>query len=85
MGLLDSLSESGHFLFCIDDEGRRTDKTALKSSSDDDTDGIIGKGDGYLHPYVPLMTNCIEYLHSSNSPINHDQLMKNNKSLTSSP
>jgi hypothetical protein len=31
------------------------------------------------------MTNCIEYLHSSNSPINHDQLMKNNKSLTSSP
>jgi hypothetical protein len=56
-----------------------------ESSSDDDTDGIIGKGDGYLHPYVPLMTNCIEYLHSSNSPINHDQLMKNNKSLTSSP
>jgi hypothetical protein len=54
-------------------------------SSNDDTDGIIGKGDGYLHPYVPLMTNCIEYLHSSNSPINHDQLMKNNKCLTSSP
>ena len=56
-----------------------------ESSSDDDSDGIIGKGDGYLHPYVPLMTNCIEYLHSYNSPINHDQLMKNNKSLTSSP
>ena len=30
MGLSDSLSESDHFLFCIDDEGRRTDKTALK-------------------------------------------------------
>jgi len=40
MGLSDSLSESDHFLFCIDDEGRRTlfciddegrrtDKTAL--------------------------------------------------------
>jgi hypothetical protein len=41
--------------------------------------------DGYLHPYVPLMTNCMEYLHSYSSPINHNQLMKNNKSLTSSP
>jgi hypothetical protein len=30
MGLSDSLSESDHFLFGIDDEGRRTDKTALK-------------------------------------------------------
>jgi hypothetical protein len=41
--------------------------------------------DGYLHPYVPLMTNCMEYLHSYSSPINHDQLKKNNKYLTSSP
>jgi hypothetical protein len=24
------------------------------SDHDDDTDGIIDKGDGYLHPYVPL-------------------------------
>jgi hypothetical protein len=30
MGLSDSLSESDHFLLGIDDEGRRTDKTALK-------------------------------------------------------
>jgi hypothetical protein len=27
----------------------------------------------------------MEYLHSYSSPINHNQLMKNNKSLTSSP
>jgi hypothetical protein len=54
------------------------------SDHDDDTDGIIDNGDGYLHPYVPLMTNCMEYLHSYSSPINHNQLMKNNKSLTRS-
>jgi len=52
--------------------------------STDNEDDVMCE-DGYLHPYVPLMINCMEYLHSYSSPINHDQLMKNNKSLTSSP
>jgi hypothetical protein len=32
------------------------------SDHDDDTDGIIDKGDGYLHPYVPLDSNDMESL-----------------------
>jgi hypothetical protein len=38
------------------------------SESDGDTDAMCGNGDGYPHPYVPLMTNCMEYLHSYTSP-----------------
>jgi hypothetical protein len=29
------------------------------SESDGDTDAMCGNGDGYLHLYVPLMTNCL--------------------------
>ena len=63
------------------------------SESDGDTDAMGGNEDGYLHPYVPLMTNCMEYLHSYTSPvinsslvinssaiINEDQLMKTKSS-----
>jgi hypothetical protein len=39
------------------------------SESDGDTDAMCGNGDGYPHPYVPLMTNCMEYLHSYSTPI----------------
>jgi hypothetical protein len=31
--------------------------------STDNEDEVMCE-DGYLHPYVPLMTNCMEYLHS---------------------
>ena len=49
--------------------------------SDGDTDAMDGNEDGYLHPYVPLMTNCMEYLHSYSTPIiNEDQLMKTKSS-----
>ena len=63
------------------------------SESDGDTDVMCGNGDEYLHPYVPLMTNCMEYLYSYTSPvinsslvinssaiINEDQLMKTKSS-----
>ena len=51
------------------------------SESDGDTDAMCGNEDGYLHPYVPLMTNCMEYLHSYSTPnINENQLMKTKSS-----
>jgi hypothetical protein len=51
------------------------------SESDGDTDVMCGNEDGYLHPYVPLMTNCKEYLHSYSTPnINENQLMKTKSS-----
>jgi hypothetical protein len=39
------------------------------SDHDDDTDGIIDKGDGYLHPYVPLDSNDMESLKNDYTPI----------------
>ena len=39
------------------------------SDHDDDTDGIIDKGDGYLHPYVPLDSNDMESLKNNYTPI----------------
>jgi hypothetical protein len=48
------------------------------SDHDDDTDGIIDKGDGYLHPYAPLDSNDMESLKNNYTPI------KNYKDNTSS-
>jgi hypothetical protein len=39
------------------------------SDHDDDTDGIIDKDDGYLHPYVPLDSNDMESLKNNYTPI----------------
>jgi hypothetical protein len=61
------------------------DNMSSKIECSTDNEDEVMCEDGYLHPYVPLMTNCMKYLHSYSSPINHDQLMKNNISLTSSP
>jgi hypothetical protein len=47
----------------VDEVNQNTSSTLLEadvvnlSDHDDDTDGILDKGDGYLHPYVPLDSN----------------------------
>lgn len=61
------------------------DNKSCKIECSTDNEDEVTCEDGYLHPYVPLMTNCMEYLHSYSSPINQDQLKQNNQSLTSSP
>ena len=57
------------------------------SESDGDIDAMCGNGDGYLHSYVPLMTNCMEYLHSysslviNNSPVINSSLVINSSAI----
>jgi hypothetical protein len=58
MGLSDSLSGKENGMNLSDHES---------SESDGDIDAMCGNEDGYLHSYVPLMTNCMEYLHSYSS------------------
>ena len=56
------------------------------SESDGDIDAMCGNGDGYLHPYVPLMTNCMEYLHSYSSlVINNSPVINSSLVINSSP
>jgi hypothetical protein len=50
------------------------------SECDGDIDAMCGNGDGYLHSYVPLMTNCMEYLHSYSSIV-----INNSPVINSSP
>jgi hypothetical protein len=47
---------------------------------------MCGNGDGYLHSYVPLMTNCMEYLHSYSSlVINNSPVINSSLVINSSP
>ena len=56
------------------------------SIADGDIDAMCGDGDGYLHSYVPLMTNCMEYLHSYSSlVINNSPVINSSLVINSSP